>query len=187
MLILTLFNGYLFLHLLLLHTLFTIQKYWPLLIHCYCIYSAHAHYISTIIHMSLQTTTRWCPDFVVHPWWFGASSWALNARWNVWLPPGISFYVLMWCVCWLQLCRHLPIYRLTCQYNEMVPWLCRPPVVIWGVKLSSECSMKRMVTTWDETPTGDDLAFMFWCGASADCSCVGTCQFTDSLANIQKK
>ena len=90
MLILTLFNGYLFLHLLLLHTLFTIQKYWPLLIHCYCIYSAHAHYISTIIHMSLQTTTRWCPDFVVHPWWFGESSWALNARWNVWLPPGMK-------------------------------------------------------------------------------------------------
>ena len=40
--------------------------------------------------MSLQTTTRWCPDFVVHPWWFGESSWALNARWNVWLPPGMK-------------------------------------------------------------------------------------------------
>ena len=30
----------------------------------------------------------------------------------------LSFYVLMWCVCCLQLCRHLPIYRLTCQYTE---------------------------------------------------------------------
>ena len=140
MLILTLFNGYLFLHLLLLHTLFTIQKYWPLLIHCYCIYSAHAHYISTIIHMSLQTTTRWCPDFVVHPWWFGASSWALNARWNVWLPPGISFYVLMWCVCWLQLCRHLPIYRLTCQYTEKIIFV---PVV--PARDGAEVALKRYI------------------------------------------
>jgi hypothetical protein len=54
-------------------------------------------------------------------------------------------------------------------YNEMVPGLCRPPVVICEVELSSECSMKRMVTTWDdETPT--DFQYIFVAGWSYELS-----------------
>ena len=67
-------------------------------------------------------------------------------------------------------------------YNEMVPGLCRPPVVIWEVELSSECSMKRMVTTWDdETPT--DFQYIFVVGWSYELSFPTTWEFNQWWEN----